>query len=133
MAAPNATCAIHVGAVASFACPRCGDFACEQCVHRVHPQSPPMCGTCWSKRSERVQELTKDERQYPPKVALWLGIASLIPGLWPAQVAGFIYSLYLLNKMKTDPQRAGRTSCLVGLVLSTIGLGFSIIIFVAMA
>lgn len=92
-----------------------------------------MCGTCWAKRGERVQSLTREERLYRPTVAFWLGVASIVPFLWPAQIAGIVVSIVCLRKMAKDPQQLGKKRCIAGLVLSSLGAVATVILLVLTA
>lgn len=80
----NALCARHEDRPAAFLCARCGDFACEECGHRVHPTAQPLCAGCWSQRELAASELERGNRSF----RLWMvaaGGAVLL--LWLAFVA----------------------------------------------
>ena len=113
------TCARHPDRKARVICARCGDFACRECAQRVTPTAKPICAECWDKRRARTEKLSLGESTSFAKVALGIGIAALVPCLWPLQLGGVVVALVALRRTQ-DPR--ARALAWTGLALSVAGL-----------
>lgn len=87
-----------------------------------------MCPSCWEVRNRTVPETPRASRYTLPRAALALGIASLLPGCWYAQIAGFIVSGMALSKHYRTPGRE-RTQSIIGLALTAVGAVVTALIF----
>jgi hypothetical protein len=131
---PSAKCAEHREEPATFACPRCGDFACASCDFRVRPDAAPMCAKCWEQRKGHVLDLTRSDRKYLPNVALIAGLLGFVPvyGLMFGAI-GVIAGFIALGKAKVDPERIGHRRAMAGIICGGLGVLETGVIILVMA
>lgn len=116
----DGVCPAHPSRAATFTCARCGDFGCDECANRVVPTAQPICPTCWSRRAQRVEKMTRDDGSYAAMAALGLGVIALVPFLVALQLAAIIVGWIALSRLKDNPSR--RTMAIAGIVLGAAGL-----------
>ena len=120
----DGACAQHAGVPATFTCPRCGAFGCEDCERRTRPNAHAMCPDCWERRSEIAEKNTRTNEMMLPNVALGLGVLALVPLIWPAGVGALIVSSVALNRLEAP--HPGRKRATIGLALGAVGLVVSV-------
>lgn len=84
----------------------------------------PICASCWSQREKVAEVVEAKQRLHLPKVALYVGLAALIPCLWPLQVGGIVLGIVALARSAGDPR--GQAYATIGLVAAVCGLAGSI-------
>lgn len=119
-------CAAHPEVPAAFVCPRCGDFGCEACAHRVVAGAEPLCPACWKLRAAHAEELERGDRRHLSHVALGLGILALVPCIWPIQLAAPIVAAVAWRRAHARGDAKGVTMAAVGLALSVLGVAGTI-------
>lgn len=124
----DAFCAEHPEAAATAVCPRCGTFVCRACERRTRPEAVPMCPECWDRRVKVVDEREGRRAMWLPNTVLGLGVAALIPCIWPLQVGAVVVGLWALSRLGPDSPPSARTRIWIGMGLGALGLGLSALV-----
>lgn len=128
MIAPNSSnpedqkyfCFQHPGAVAFWACQRCGGFICKECERRPRSEAPPLCPNCWQLREKAVSANRSKESKGLRLAGLIIGVVSLISPL--VIIVSLIVNIKALNKnnQNKDARRWMNVAGIVFTICATI-------------
>jgi hypothetical protein len=124
----GAACPRHANTTATGVCRRCGDFTCAGCACYARRTAPAFCPDCFERRMGEVDLTPASDPLAGPNAAILLGLLSLVPGCWFAQVCGFLTSLIVVMGLRSKKQIEGRRRTWAGLVLATLGGAISLVL-----
>lgn len=87
-----------------------------------------MCPACWDRRVKVVDEREGRRVMFLPNTVLGVGVAALIPCIWPLQVGAVVLGVWALTRIAPDAPPSARTRIWVGMALGAVGLGISALV-----